>query len=386
MIVGDTMEVNLINGRVYNTQSRQFEEKTLSFENGIIAEALLPHGVTIDCRGKYIAPGYIDIHTHGGARHGFASGEIDDMHKSFNHYLSHGTSSIFATSATESIDNVIRLIEKTAALKGQSDINIAGFHVEGPYLSEAKRGAHRASLLKKPDVNQLYQMLNVAGNLKLRVTVAPELDGAIEYIKEAVKCGVEITLGHTNADAKTIYRAIESGAGCITHLFNAMSPMSHREPGCVGAALCADVYTEVICDGFHICPDIVRLTYGIKKDKFVIITDSLSAAGVNPTEEYTFESAGLTVYYKDGKALLADGTIAGSTLDMHTGVLNLCRFADIPFERAIYHATCTPAMASGVYDTIGSLEVGKRADILLLNEDYSIASLYVGGVRTNLSE
>ncbi len=378
-------------GKIYNSDNKAFESANLFFTNGIITKisAETPDesdGVIIDCKGKLVCPGYVDIHTHGAKKLAFddiCDFDSDTLDTLLNHYLSNGVTSVFPTTTTMPIDRIVADIKCAADLCGSLPIRFPGFHVEGPYISYKRRGAHNPDLLKNPDISELHEMLKAAdGKFVLRVTVAPELDGALEYIKEAVNCGVKITLGHTDADSKLIYKAIEQGADCMTHLYNAMSPLSHREPGAVGAALNSqECFAEIICDGFHICPDVVNLTYNLKahNNKFVVITDSVSCAGVD--EDFSFESAGLTVYYKDGTALLADGTIAGSCLNMHDGMKNLSQFAKIPCENAIFFSTATPAMATGVFDRIGSLENGKFADITVMNDDFSVANVFVGGKK-----
>ena len=390
-----------IGAKIYDTDSKSFIDRDIVTDGGIIKD-ILPHGAVrasggfersgcdaavvlpgsciADCTGKYIIPGLIDIHTHGAVGTEFDGKHGGDIGKPLGYYLSHGVTGIFPTTATEKIEDLYTFAGTLSKNRDSYSADVLGYHMEGPYLSKEKKGAHNEALLKNPDIGELHEMLRLLdGRAKFRVTLAPELPCAIEYIKEAAKCGASVTLGHTNSAAETIYKALDAGASSMTHLYNAMSPLGHREPGAVGAGLISDCFCELICDGFHVCPDVVKLTYSIKRDKLVLITDSLMCAGMK--EDFTFMNAGETVYYHDGHALLANGTIAGSSLNLFDGVKNLSAFAGIPFAEALYCATASPAKAAGVYDKVGSLEVGKTADIVVLGEALDILSVYIKGEK-----
>ena len=400
----EVLQVKVFTGAsVYDTGLRDFSGCDIITDGSVIKD-ILPHGILhpyggyersgcdapfdvrhaefVDCTGKYIIPGLIDIHTHGAVGTPFDAEHKENIENPLPFYLSHGVTCPFPTTATERIEDLLGFISTLAENAQKYSADILGYHLEGPYLSKKKKGAHNEELLKNPDIGELHEMLRIAdGKLKLRVTVAPELPGAIEYIAEAARCGVTVTLGHTNASADVVYKALEAGASCMTHLYNAMSPLSHREPGAVGAGLVSDCFCELICDGFHVCRDIVKLTYGIKKDRLVLITDSLMCTGIK--EDFTFTSAGEEVFYRDGHATLADGTIAGSTLNLFDGVKNLSSFAGIPFTTALYNATASPAIAAGVYDKVGSIECGKQADFAVLGKDLEIESVYVGANKVS---
>ncbi len=390
-----------IGAKIYDTDSKSFIDRDIVTDGSVIKD-ILPRGAVhisgnseesgdsfaisltadciIDCTGKYIIPGLIDIHTHGAVGTEFDGKHSGDIGKPFGYYLSHGVTGIFPTTGAETAEDLFTFAKTLSEDCDSYSANVLGYHMEGPYLSKEKKGAHNEALLKNPDIGELHEMLRLLdGRAKFRVTLAPELPGAIEYIREAAKCGASVTLGHTNAAAETIYKALDAGASSMTHLYNAMSPLGHREPGAVGAGLISDCFCELICDGFHVCPDVVKLTYSIKRDKLVLITDSLMCAGM--TENFAFMSAGETVYYRNGHALLANGTIAGSSINLFDGVKNLSAFAGIPFAEALYCATASPAKAVGVYGKTGSLEVGKKADIVVLDETLDILSVYVNGEK-----
>ncbi len=376
-------------GNVYNTETKTFEKANIIVRDDFIREIekgeakCTGYDTVIDASGKYIAPAYIDIHTHGALLHRFYSEAPEEMVKLLPYYISTGVATVFPTTASDTLDNHLestRTIRKIADTC--NDINIDCYHYEGPFLSHEKRGAHNPKLLCNPNLDFIKKAKEILGDIKIRVTVAPELKGAFEFIKECKKLGVMTAIGHTNADFDTCIKAVECGANSFIHTFNAMSPLQHREPGAVGAAmLCDEAYAELICDGVHVDKNACAILYRAKKEKLVLITDSIQAAGVNVPENTEFGSAGFITKIVNGQARLPDGTLAGSRLDMHTAVHNLSKFADITFGEALYCATASPAKLTGIFDKTGSLSSGKRADINILSDKYELENVFVKGKK-----
>lgn len=381
-------KIYIHSGLVYNTESEVFEKKNLLIADGriaamdIIGEAPAECDEVINASGKLVTPAYIDIHTHGALKLRFQRQTKDEYRQMFRHYNNTGTASVFPTLSTDDFDTMLEATKNLCELSREDDtINIDCIHYEGPFLSHAKKGAHNENCLKNPDINFIKDALKICGKeIKIRVTIAPELDGAFDFIRECTKLGVMTAIGHTNTDFETAMAAIKLGANSFIHTYNAMSPLGHRDPGVVGAALyCEDGWPELICDGFHVDKVAASILYHARPDNLVLVSDSIQAAGLPDIEGYTFQSAGLDVVITGGQARLKDGTIAGSRLDMHRAVLNLSEFARIPFERAIVCATKHPAVLCGIFDKTGSIEVGKRADINILSDNYELKKSFVAG-------
>lgn len=361
------------NAFIYDTESRSFKTGDLPVEDGYI----LPRGgfvigaETIDGTGKYIIPGMVDVHTHGRANSDFTDTDVKSALKMARSYALAGTTTVFGTLATAeyqtmlgSVKNIAEASKKT----GGVGANIDGIHIEGRYLSLAKRGAHNPKLLSALDTSELDEFTAAIGDLKKRITVAPELEGGEAFVRRAAESGYTVSIGHSDSTYAQAVEALSWGATSFTHTFNAMKGLHHREPGTVGAALtCEDAYCEVISDGMHLNPAVVKLIY-LAKDRrhLCLITDSMMATGC---EDGEYAIAGLPVKVVNGLALEADGTIAGSTLDLLKGVFNFAQFCGISFEEALPYATENPAVMTGIYDITGSIAPGKRADILMLGSD-----------------
>lgn len=380
----------LHSAKIYNTETESFEKKNLVIEDGKIAaidcgdEYADTCDINLDMSGKLIIPSYIDIHTHGALKLRFQRQTKEEYQTMFGHYTNTGTASVFPTVSTDHFDAMLEATKVLCELSREDDsINIDCIHYEGPFLSHAKKGAHNEKLLQNPNIDFIKDALKITGDdIKIRVTIAPELDGALEFIEQCTKLGVLTAIGHTNTDFETAQKAIALGADSFIHTYNAMSPLGHRDPGVVGAALyCEDGWPELICDGFHVDKVAASILYHARPDNLVLVSDSIQAAGIVAEDGFSFSSAGLEVFIAGGQARLADGTIAGSRLDMHTAVRNLSEFAKIPFERALVCATKHPAVLCGIYDRTGSIEVGKRADINVLSEDFDLEQVFVAGKR-----
>ena len=324
----------------------------------------------IDISGKYIVPGFVDAHTHGRAGSDFNVATQHEMEEMKRDYIRHGVTSPIPTLASDTLEGWEDSAKKICAT------GFDGIHFEGRYLSEKKKGAHALHLLSLPSAHEIEKITSWV-NIPTHITLAPELQGSDEAILSAVNLGATVGIGHTNATASETRRALTLGASSFSHLFNAMPALHHREGGAVAVALMGGTYSELIVDGVHICPDMVSLAYScIGAERFVLITDSMAGTGCADGE---YSIAGGRVFVKDGKATTPDGTIAGSTLNMLDAVKNLMNFAGATLGDAIACATKNPAKMLGIYDKVGSIEVGKRANLLVLDKDVEILKVIYEG-------
>lgn len=249
---------------------------------------------------------------------------------------------------------------------------IAGIHMEGPFLSEAKKGAQDSKYIIEPKIEMFKELNEACGNMIKIITMAPEADGGLEFIKEMSKT-VQISLGHTNADYDLAKEAFSSGASRITHIYNAMPAFSHRAPSVVGAGCDnPNVFAEIISDGIHLHPSIIRATFKMfSDDRVVLISDGMMATGM---ENGTYELGGQKVTMKDKKAMLQDGTIAGSATNLFECMRKAVSFG-IPLQSAIKCCTRTPAISIGEFDKMGSIEEGKLANIVIMDNDLNIVDV-----------
>lgn len=325
-----------------------------------------------DLEGKYLIPGFVDAHTHGRAGSDFNVATKDEMAAMKRDYILHGVTSPIPTLASDTLDGWEESAKKIC------DVGFDGIHFEGRYLSEKKRGAHAPHLLAPPSADEMEAIASWV-DIPMHITLAPELIGGDEMIDKAISLLATVGIGHTNATAAETRRAIALGATSFSHLFNAMPSLHHREGGAVCVALEGKAYAEIIVDGVHICPDMVSLAYScIGADKTVLITDSMAGTGCADGE---YSIAGCRVIVKDGKATTPDGTIAGSTLNMLDAVKNLIEFAGATVGDAIACATKNPAMMLGIYDKVGSIEKGKTANLLVLDDSLAICKVIYNGVE-----
>ncbi len=381
--------VAFVGGMVFNSHTEKFERTNIICRDGYIVELspYFPSGYErVDVTGKYIIPGLIDVHTHGIAGGDFNYASENKMKRMCQAYAKNGTTSIMATLASQSMTklfNSIYAINQNRLNDECDKANILGIHMEGRYLNPKMRGAHSAELLASPSLNELSSLFNVMMPAPAHFSLAPELEGAHEFIKKAKELGATVGIAHTSASYEEAEAAVELGATSFTHTFNAMTPIHHRMPGAAICSLNSKVaYTEIICDGIHMHPAMVQLAYNAKsKDKLVLITDSMSAAGM---EDGEYQLAGSDVIVKDGRAVNKDGVLAGSTLTLFKALTNMMRFCNISINEALKFATTNPAKMVGA-DFVGSLEKNYRADLIVLSdiESPKIYDVYVGGNRIN---
>ncbi|MGM9642033.1 MAG: N-acetylglucosamine-6-phosphate deacetylase [Eubacteriales bacterium] len=380
------MKVLFDNCKVFDSVSRIFKSRSMLVGDGIILDFLrntdpMPDvDSVIDCEGKQIIPGLVDIHTHGRVGCDFNTANADDMCAMAKSYAEYGTTSVFPTLATAEFDDLCSQADLIESLKGETDgAEFLGVHLEGRYLNPEKSGAHNPSLLALPNVAELEELASHCKS-PMRVSAALELEGGDAFAERAKQLGIFLSLGHTGANyaqTKEIYR--KYGVS-FTHTYNCMNPIHHRDGGTVLAALESGGFCELICDGHHISPEMVAFTYRmIGRDRLVLVSDSMAATAY-PDGDY--EIAGNPVIVKDGVARTLGGNLAGSTLSLVRAVENLARFADIPITDALICATLTPARAVGLDHSVGKLDIGNRADFIIGSLSplkIDVEQVFVGG-------
>ena len=325
----------------------------------------------------YVIPGLIDIHTHGCMDHDFSDGNPDAMAVMAEFYAKHGVTSFCPTSLTLPYDVLGKAF---SAVKAYADSDTkyaraAGIHMEGPYFSVKKKGAQNEAYLKLPDIEGFKLLNKECGGIIKMVDVAPELEGAVEFAEEISQI-CTVSVAHTDADYEQAYAVFDAGADHLTHMYNGMPPIHHRNPGVIGAA--ADhkgVYAELICDGHHVHPSAVRIAFSIFHNRICLISDSLRCAGM-PDGEY--EIGGQAAFLKDGVARLENGTIAGSSANLFQCLKNVISFG-IPVDQAIEAATINPAKSIGIGDIAGSIEPGKLGDFIVCDESLELEQVFIGG-------
>ncbi len=347
------MNNNLILKNV--TLCERVTDITIDRESGKIVSTEPTSELGRDMGGACVIAGFVDIHTHGCLGHDTMDG--DSLAEMSDYLASRGTTSWCPTTMTAPVSALRTLIEKP--IPSGSGAHILGFHLEGPYISAKYCGAQRADLIKAPSPSDFEGI----GNISL-MTLAPETEGAVEFIKSAP---FPISLGHTGADYATAMAAFAAGADSLTHVFNAMAPLHHREPALPGAAADSGAYVQVICDGNHLHPATVRLLYRLfGRDRMILISDSMRAAGL-PDGDY--ELGGQPVYVRGGVARTASGALAGSTSTLSDCV----RYAisiGIPRDDAIAMASETPARYLGI--SKGKVAAGYDADLLIVDEQMNV--------------
>ena len=329
-----------------------------------------------DLRAHWLVPGYIDIHLHGGGGYDL-SASPEQLAEGLRFHRAHGTISALVSLVTAPISQLCEQLSMIADAAAYEP-GILGAHLEGPFLSAARCGAHDPSQLRVPDRTTVEQLLTAGRGVLRAVTIAPELPGAIEAIDAFVRAGVVVAVGHTEADYDLTCRAFEHGARLATHLFNAMPELSHRHPGPVGASLDSNAYVEIINDGVHVHRSLVRLVAARSPQRLVLVTDAIMAAG-SPDGDYQLGSQRVRVTH--GQARLVDGgALAGSTLTMDRAVRRAVTEVGLTVRQAMDAATLHPAHVLGLHDQIGSIVAGQRADLLALDADLCIQNVIVGGV------
>lgn len=319
----------------------------------------------IDCNGKFVLPALVDIHTHGANGYDFNTADKEDMKKILEFYISRGVGTVLPTVMTDSDEVICRQVALIAEL-AKDYPEIKGIHLEGPFLSREFCGAQPKQFLQTPSFEKLLTYQKAAQGLIKLITIAPELPRAVEFIEEAVTARVKVSLGHSGADFATVSKALKAGASSFTHFGNGMSQMDRLNLNMVGSALNSrSAYAEVICDGKHVDRDVIKFLIRTKGvDKVIGITDSMSATGLADGDY----KLGVMDVTKKGDDVFLTGTTkrAGSVLDAHTGLANIINFTGIKLSEAIKLWTVNPAKMLGLDGRIGTIEVGKDADFIIM--------------------
>jgi len=370
------------NGLVVTSDFKGFEKKDIFIENGLITNEIKDKSAVriFDAREKFVLPGLIDIHNHGALGISYS-----DTEKSFYPPLrfcaESGITSVVATLYVNSISNLSAQIENIVSSNNayKSCSKIVGIHVEGPFLSPKKAGAMRLCS-DEYTVENFNKLIDTGKGFIKIVTIAPECDGAEEMIKSGKARGIRMSLGHTDATYEEAMAAIRAGATGSTHTFNAMRPLSHRDPGVIGAILTdTRVSCEIICDKIHISEPIIKLIYAAKgSDNVIIVSDNIAPAGL-PDGEYTVDGILNTV--KDGACTVNNGkTIAGSIQSQSAGAKNLVKLG-IPLNEVSKMCSYNPACAIGLENEIGSIKSGNSADIIITDENFNVEHTFISGIQ-----
>lgn len=348
-----------------------WETGDLAMENGVICESSC--GPRLDCGGWRLMPGLVDVHTHGIAGFDFGSAAAEEIGRMEEAYLHQGTTTLLATLVSLAEESYFHQAKALLPRCGEAG-PLLGIHAEGPFLAPAKKGAHNGEYLKTPDPALAQALWQAFGGRLMRMTAAPELPGIPEL--EAFAAGkFTLSLGHTACDYEQARRALRQGFCAVTHLYNAMPPMHHRQPGPVAAALESDAWLEMICDGIHLADGVIRMMFRGFSDRIVLISDSIAACGLG---DGAYELGGLAVSVKARRATLGDGTLAGSAFSLWD-CLTHCLEIGIPEELAIPAATSHPARLLGREDSLGTLRPGARADILAADENWRLRQVWKNG-------
>ena len=346
---------------------------------GIVPLSSVPEDAEIiDAKGGYVAPGLIDMHIHGYLGKDVCDGEEESIRTISKGLLANGVTGYLPTTMTVDMKVIRKALEVCRNLKEESKdwdgSVILGCHAEGPFISESKKGAQDAKYILKPDAAFVKEYADIIKT----ITLAPETDeNDFAAIREITRdTDVVISMGHTSADYETAMASVNAGVKHVTHLFNAMTPLAHRAPGVVTAAINADISCELIVDTFHVDARLYNMLWKLKGRKLCFITDCLPAGGL-PEGEYTL--GGAKIIYRGIVCRLEDGTVAGSVLHLNKGVWNVYTNSDIPLYECVNCASLNPATTLGIEKTKGSLEIGKDADIIITDSEFNVEKTIIGG-------
>lgn len=363
-------------GRLFDGAGGILEHPVVLLENGRITSistreaSELPAGArTMDFPGATLGPAFFDIHIHGAAGHDVMQATPEALEAMGRFLAAHGTGAFLAATVTAPLDVTLRAVEGIARLIAQPMNNGAarpvGIHLEGPFLSHARRGVHPAEYLLAPSIATFDRLFEAAEGKVRLITLAPELPGALELARHATERGVRVSMGHSDATAAETHAAIAVGAVSATHTFNAMRPLDHQEPGILGTVLSDDrLFAELICDGVHSKPDIARLWWRAKgRDRAILVTDAMSATGM-PDGEYRLGE--FPVQVANGRAT-HDGVLAGSVLTLDRALENFVAFTGAEVEDGMHLLTTNPAAMIGLGDGVGKLAAGHEANLVAVN-------------------
>ena len=362
----------------------KIEKGSVLIENGKIKE-INPSNVNdtevIDAEGLYLSPGFIDVHIHGAGGCDTMDGTVESINTIAKTIVQHGTTSFTPTTMTVAAEDIRKSMEVIKKLKeeGTEGANVLGAHLEGPFISPKAIGAQNPNFLLAPSVENYNKIVGDYSDAVVSITMTPEVEGAKELIKYLSDNGVTVSMGHTKATYDEAIEGIKCGACHSTHLYNAMTPFTHREPGVVGATFDTDITTETISDGIHISYPALRTAYKQKgTDKVLLVSDAMEACGM-PDGQYSL--GGQDVIVKNGAARLLDGTLAGSVLTLDKAVKNIYNNSNYPLNEVVRMATYNGAKHCHVEDHKGLIKEGYDADLILFNEDIEIQKVFVKGKK-----
>jgi N-acetylglucosamine-6-phosphate deacetylase len=386
-VTGRDMQTVLTAKRLYDG-SRLIEDPVVVLEDGRIASittraaaAMPAEAQVLDFREATLGPAFFDVHIHGAAGHDAMEATPEALAAMGRFLASRGTGSFLATTVTAPMDLTLRAVSGLAKLIAQQPADGAarplGIHLEGPFLSHAKRGVHPPEDLLAPDIDVFDKLYEAAEGQVRLLTLAPELPGAVELASHAAACGVRVSLGHSDATAAETRAAILAGASSATHTFNAMRTLDHREPGILGEALTDDrLFAELICDGIHSAPEMARLWWRAKgPERAILVTDAMSAAGM-PDGEYKL--GGLTVQVANGRAT-TDGLLAGSVLTLDRALANFLSFTGASVEQGLRLLTSNPAAMTGFDKVTARLSAGGPANLVAVSSRGTLEASFVNG-------
>ncbi|MBZ0201332.1 MAG: N-acetylglucosamine-6-phosphate deacetylase [Ignavibacteriaceae bacterium] len=379
------MSIALVGGkiitpfRILNNGTIIIKDKKI-YELGKAADVKIPDQYkVIDVSGKMISAGFVDLLVHGGNNYGFADEAEESIQVVSDYFLANGSTTVLASLFAKPEEKLLNDVRRIADyIDAHPNSNIKGIHMEGPYLNKELKGAMNESYLWKPSVESWNKLWEAGrGYIKI-MTIAPELPGAIEVLRAAANNGVVLSIGHSMADYADIEVAIDNGAAHVTHIFNAMRPFHHRNPGVIlGALLRSELKIELIADTLHVHPAVMELLLKLKgSNGIVLVSDSIRAGGMHEGE---YEFANQKVFMKNKKAVLEDGTLAGSTLTLNNAVKNMVETANAKLTEAFRMASLNGAKVINMESHKGILAAGKDADIVVLNDDYSVEMTIIAG-------
>lgn len=371
----------IANGNVFGEDSK-FRRGNVHISDDMIADINYDNSFChngeeiIDADGLYVIPGFVDIHLHGAAGYDFCDGTEKAFQAIIDFELSQGVTSIVPATMTlpkEKLQTIMTELSRFA----KKNTSIKGITMEGPFISASKKGAQNEQYICNPDIQFFYELQEAANSLIKQVTIAPEIEGAMEFINEiSMECVVSVA--HTGADYETANSAFKAGADHVTHLYNAMTAFDHRETGVVGAAFDnKNVFVELICDGEHVHPSMARATFQMfGADRICMISDSMSAAGMQNGE---YLLGGQTVIRKGARAVLSDGTLAGAVSSLYDNFKKAVLEMNIPLEDAVTSCTLTPARSLKLEQECGVIAIGRKADFILMDKALNIKHVIKDG-------
>lgn len=354
------------------------ERCSIAVDAGVITsiEPLSESAPAAEPDDHLIVPGFVDLHVHGGWGHDFSDSAPEEIQTILDCHGEGGTAALAATVVSSSREKTLAAIESIAKSEpGERGAEIVAIHLEGPFIDSSRCGAQNPRVIREPDAEEIESWLTAADGMPLIITIAPDQDGALELIERYPE--VRFSIGHTSADYTTAVRAFEAGAERVTHLFNTMTGLHHREPGLVGATLLTpSVIAEIIADGHHIHPAVLQIASRMMAERLILVTDAISAAG---SSNATAALGGLEVSIEQGAARLKDGTLAGSVIRMRDGLVTMVERAGVAIERVIPMMTGIPARSIGIEQRKGTIATGADADLLVLDSHLNIVRRFVRG-------